>query len=52
MAVASPLPMAVPSSINPLRTRPSNVSSVDWSAVSGLCVKASPAKTTSPIRSP
>ena len=52
IAVASPLPMAVPSSINPLRTRPSNVSSVDWSAVSGLCVKASPAKTTSPIRSP
>lgn len=52
IAVASPLPMAVPSSIRPLRMRASSVCRVLWSVVSGLCVKASPAKTTSPSRSP
>ena len=53
MAVASPVPMAVPlSSITPLRTRERRVWSVLWSVVSGLCVKASAAKTTRPMRSP
>ena len=52
IAVANPLPMAVPSSISPLRMRARRVCSVLWSVVSGLCVKASPAKATSPMRSP
>ena len=53
IAVASPLPMAVPlSSISPLRMRARSVWSVLWSVVRGLCVKASAAKTTSPMRSP
>ena len=53
MAVASPFPMAVPlSSISPLRIRDSRVWSVLWSVVRGLCVKASAAKATSPMRSP
>ena len=35
-----------------LRMRARRVCSVLWSVVSGLCVKASPAKATSPMRSP
>ena len=52
IAVARPLPIAVPSSIRPLRMRDSRVCNVPWSVVRGLCVKASPANATSPIRSP
>ena len=46
------LAIAVPSSIRPLRMRDSRVCNVPWSVVRGLCVKASPANATSPIRSP
>ena len=50
-AVANPLPMAVPSSIMPLSIWFIRFTSDTWSVVMGDWVKASPAKTTRPIRS-
>ncbi len=49
--VASPSPMAVPSSIIPLLISLKRFLIILWSLVSGDCVKDSPLKMTSPIRS-
>ena len=55
-ALASPIPIAVPSSISPrwaisVRTFCNRFSSEAWSVVIGHCVKASPANIDSPILS-
>ena len=55
-ALASPIPMAVPSSISPraaisVRTPCKRLSNDAWSVVMGHCVKASPAKMVRPILS-
>ena len=54
--LASPMPMAVPSSISPrcamsVRTFCSRLSNEAWSVVMGHCVKASPAKMLRPMLS-
>jgi hypothetical protein len=48
-AVARPRPMAVPSSTRPTLISSRKPVSTGWSRVSGHCVKARAAKTTSPI---
>ena len=50
-AVASPMPIAVPSSASPKSSPLDELTSVSWSSVSGHCVNAVPAKPTMPIRS-
>ena len=50
-AVASPIPTAVPSSIIPTSSSPMSDVTTEWSSVSGACVKALPAKITTPRRS-